>query len=398
MRTSHGVALALSAGLQLATAAPVCTRDDSGLFWVTTYPAEGAEAGSVYTLKLTDSKLEQVAESDACGPYPSWLTQAGDVLYCVNEAWGGDHGNLTALQIGTDNSLTKLSGSETVGGPVNIAIYGKGNALAVADYAGGGVDAFDITDTKAIKLIHSEVYALPGDDLPNPQDSARPHEALLDPTGNYIVLPDLGADRLRVLKLDQTTQNFTDLAPYEFERGTGPRHGAFYVVGDVIYFYVVCELSNLLQGFKVTYQDEGLKFDRFWNSTSHGDQEPLPTNITAAAELHIAPNSNFLTLSSRYENALTYTVANGTEVPSDPLITFSIDNATGELSLVQIAPAGGANPRHFSFNADGSRVASALQNDGRVVIFERDITTGKIGKVVAEADVAGSPNFIGFKQ
>lgn len=84
-------------------------------------------------------------------------------------------------------------------------------------------------------------------------------------------------------------------------------------------------------------------------------------------------------------------------MPSDPLITFAID-AEGQLTHVQTASAGGINPRHFSFNSDGTRVASALQSDGRVVVFERDATTGKIGKVVAEANVAGSPNFVSFKK
>lgn len=67
------------------------------------------------------------------------------------------------------------------------------------------------------------------------------------------------------------------------------------------YFYIVCELSNYLQGFTVTYGDEGLTFERFWNSTSHGDQEPLPTNTTAAAELHIAVSSpEFVLLRSNH--------------------------------------------------------------------------------------------------
>ena len=110
------------------------------------------------------------------------------------------------------------------------------------------------------------------------------------------------------------------------------------------------------------------------------------------------PGGKFLTLSSRLENSLQYTVANGTAVPSDPLITYSIDAASGALTHVQTAPAGGANPRHFSFNADGTRVASALQADGRVIVFERDTATGKIGKAVAEANVEGMPNFVMFKQ
>ncbi|AEO55229.1 hypothetical protein MYCTH_2298860 [Thermothelomyces thermophilus ATCC 42464] len=401
MRTSYGVAFALSAGFRLATAAPVCGGGSaSDLLWVTTYPAGEGAQGKLLTLKLDGSKLEVVAESDTCGPYPSWLTQAGDVLYCVDEAWGGDHGTLHSLKINDDHSFTNLSQHETVGGPVSTVIYGKdGLGLAVADYAGGGIDTFNIADPAAIKLIKSLVYPAPTDGLPDPQNSARPHEAILDPTGEFLVFPDLGADQIRVLKVDKETLEYVEKPSYtDFDRGTGPRHGAFFKSGDKTFFYLVGELSNLLQGFSVAYNDDdSLTFTRIHNSTTHGDDKPLPED-TAAAELWIAPGSNFLTLSSRFESSLEYTVANGTKVPSDPLITFSIDKETGALTHVQSAPAGGINPRHFSFNSDGTRVASALQSDGRVVVFERDPSTGKIGKATAEGDVEGMPNFATFKQ
>jgi 6-phosphogluconolactonase (cycloisomerase 2 family) len=117
-----------------------------------------------------------------------------------------------------------------------------------------------------------------------------------------------------------------------------------------------------------------------------------------ANKSHTQPDNRFLTVSSRNEKTLQYTLANGTAVPSDPLITFAIDPASGALKHVQTAPAGGVNPRHFSFNKDGSRVASALQSDGRVIVFERDVRSGKIGKAVAEANVEGMPNFVMFKE
>jgi len=400
MRTSHGVAFALSAGVRLASAAPVCADGGaSDLVWVTTYPTGTDTAGKLLTLKLDQGKLESVADSETCGPYPSWLTQAGDVLYCVNEAWGGDHGDLYSLKINADNSFTELSSGQTVGGPVSTIVYGTGGkGLAVADYAGGGIDTFNIADPSAIKLIKSNVYPAPTDGLPDPQNSARPHEAILDPTGNFLVFPDLGADRIHVLSVNKDTLEYVEKPSYtNFTRGTGPRHGAFFKSGDKTFFYLACELSNLLQGFTVTYNaDQSLTFGRIYNSTTHGDDKPLPAG-SSAAELWIAPGSKFLTLSSRNEKSLQYTVANGTTVPSDPLITYSINPATGALTHVQTAPAGGVGPRHFSFNGDGTRVASALQADGRVVIFERDTVSGKIGKAIGEADVGGQPNFATFK-
>lgn len=134
-----------------------------------------------------------------------------------------------------------------------------------------------------------------------------------------------------------------------------------------------------------------------YSSSTHGNHEPL-RNTTAGAEIVLSPDHKFLTVSSRLESSLEYTLANGTTVPSDPLITFSIDAESGKLTHVQTVAAGGVNPRNFAFNRDGTRVASALQADGRVVVFERDTASGKIGKAVAETDIPGMPNFVMFKE
>ena len=117
------------------------------------------------------------------------------------------------------------------------------------------------------------------------------------------------------------------------------------------------------------------------------------------------PDHKFLIVSSRGEKLLTipnFDAANSTALPSDPLISYSIDAATGALTLVQTAPAGGVNPRGFSLNKKGSLVVSALQDDNRVVIIERDVKTGKLGKIVAHATVgegAGNgPNYALFNE
>ncbi len=129
MRTT--IAVALSAGYRLATAAPVSSSD---LLYVTTYPIDGTQTGKVLTLKLDQSGLQNLENSDSCGPYPSWLTQADDILYCVNEAWGGKNGDIHALKIADDLSLKSLSTGQTVSGPVSTTIYGDGGrGLAIAD-------------------------------------------------------------------------------------------------------------------------------------------------------------------------------------------------------------------------------------------------------------------------
>ncbi len=110
-------------------------------------------------------------------------------------------------------------------------------------------------------------------------------------------------------------------------------------------------------------------------------------------------------MSSSGENALTFPnfdAANKTALPSDPLVSFAIDGKTGNLTYLQTSPAGGRNPRGFSLNKAGTLVASALQDDNRVVVIERDVKTGLLGKIVAYATVGvgdgNGPNLAIFNE
>lgn len=115
------------------------------------------------------------------------------------------------------------------------------------------------------------------------------------------------------------------------------------------------------------------------------------------------PDQRFVIISSRGENSLTIPAYTGTgTIPSDPIISFAINAGSGQLTLAQIAPAGGRNPRGFSLNKAGNLVASALQDDNRVVVFKRDVKTGKLGAVVATATVGegegNGPNYVLFNE
>jgi 6-phosphogluconolactonase (cycloisomerase 2 family) len=50
--------------------------------------------------------------------------------------------------------------------------------------------------------------------------------------------------------------------------------------------------------------------------------------------------------------------------------------------------AGGSYPRHFSINKAGDMVAVALQMSGNVVIWERNVTTGKIVREIGIGGIA----------
>lgn len=77
--------------------------------------------------------------------------------------------------------------------------------------AGNGINTFDITNPAGILPLKTQAFPVPPDNGTAPQNKARPHEAILDPTGNFLVFPDLGADLLRVMRVDKKTLQYTEL-------------------------------------------------------------------------------------------------------------------------------------------------------------------------------------------
>ncbi|KAI1170359.1 putative isomerase YbhE [Nemania sp. FL0916] len=388
------------------------------LLYVTSY------AGTVTTLDLVEgatTKLETVASTTACGANPSWLAldYSKSFLYCLDEAWGQTLGAVTSFYTHANGSLTPLATAELVAGPVSIAEFGVGGSgLAVASYAGSGIDVVGLAPEGGVQLIQNETYKLekPGP-VPDRQDVPHPHQAILDPTARFILVPDLGADLVRVYQADAGTLKLTPIAPLKVAPGAGPRHAAFKTVLNKTYFYVLTELSNTIIGYEVHYgRNKTLSFSKMFTIPTHGDDREL-VETAAAGEIIVTPQSEeeseaddvpmqkpdgkFLIVSSRWEYSLkipNFDPTNSTEIASDPLITYAIDSRTGSLKKIQEFAAGGSGPRHFSINGDGNRLAVGLQGDGRVAIIERDVRTGLLKDFVATANVEGEVNAVIFSE
>lgn len=60
------------------------------------------------------------------------------------------------------------------------------------------------------------------------QDAPHPHSTLIDPTGKFLLVPDLGADIIRVYSIDSSSGRLTSCSNFTTAPGVGPRHGAFW--------------------------------------------------------------------------------------------------------------------------------------------------------------------------
>lgn len=109
------------------------------------------------------------------------------------------------------------------------------------------------------------------------QDAPHPHGVVVDPTGRFVLVPDLGADVVRVFHVNPLTGLLEPIEPLAVNPGSGPRHGVFWSphgsnsTSSDVYLYLVQELSNELSGFRVTYSENGISFRKIYEGSTYGD-------------------------------------------------------------------------------------------------------------------------------
>ncbi|KAL6409798.1 YkgB [Ilyonectria robusta] len=345
--------------------------------------------GNVTTLSLTkhrhDYALSIIGKTADCGPNPSWLTldRRDRVLYCLDRgASTSTSGSLNSFSVDGDGSLSRVS-------RVQAPLSGVAGAIVTTPLGGRGYVTASYNRSAASVIALGKNGALPGPGplqliLPNitetgpvasRQDRSYLHHVIIDPTNTYIVIPDLGGDRCRVFAYDKhNVAPIVEVGELTAEPGSGPRHGVFRVManGDTFFFHNG-ELSQKVYSYRVKYQRKGLSFTRIFDIPAL--DAGLPATTAPASEIAMSPDHRFLVVSNR-EKSFSASPLFGSG-PSDTLSTFAIKE-DGTLKLVQLTPSGGWLPRQFSFNKAGDKIAVGHQGNQTVVIWKRDVKSGKI--------------------
>lgn len=102
----------------------------------------------------------------------------------------------------------------------------------------------------ALPIIH--LHPLQPGTVPNRQNAPHPHEALLDPTQQYVLSLDLGADvgadLVRVYAIDQTMNLLIAKTLLKTKAGSRPRYAAFSldpIAGQYI-FYLGAKIGSTI--------------------------------------------------------------------------------------------------------------------------------------------------------
>lgn len=300
-------------------------------------------------------------------------------LYATNEVStfnGMPTGSVTAYSIDTPSGDLKMLNAVSSGGtgPAHVGIDPTGKYVFAANYGGGNFAVIPVNSDGSLQQAsdvgtgqgpmygpHVAVNAPLGSFANSGHDAKHVHMATTDPSGKFLLVTDLGLDQLMVFKLDNGKAVPTDQASVRTIPGAGPRHFAFHPNGK--WLYVINE-----EGSSMTF----MLFDPATGKlTPKSTISTLPDNYQGTSytsEVVVAANGKFLYGANRNFNTIA---------------TFSIDQATGDITLIGNEWTRGDYPRVIGIDPSG-QFMYALHSSGR----SDNVTGFKLG-----AD--GKPVFTG---
>jgi 6-phosphogluconolactonase len=324
-----------------------------------------AQSKGIYSVQFDEAsgKLSAptlAAESES----PSFLAlhPTGRYLYAANEHPSGPAnapGTVSAFAV--DGSKLKLINivSSRGAGPCHVAVDRTGHWLFVANYTGGSIAAFPIQANGALGeassfFQHSLTSVEPR------QKGPHAHIVVLSPDNRFLLVADLGGDRVFVYRFDERSGKLTlnDPPAGILPPGSGPRHIAFSRDGKML--YVLSELKDTVTTFRWDASKGALE--------STDTLSALPAGYTgpkSGAEIAVHPSGKFLYSSNRGH---------------DSIAMFAI-GADGKLTAIGHQPTRGKTPRNFNIDPTGKFLLAANQDSSTIAVFRIDEKTGKLAPV-----------------
>ena len=337
------------------------------LLYVGTYTT-GDRSKGIYPLRMArDTGALRMADAPPTATEnPSFLVPApsGRALYAVNEVttYGGrPTGTVSAFARDRESGALTAIGErrESRGAaPCYLSLDRSGRFLFVANYVGGSVAVLPILADGALGDATSSVqHAGRG---PHPQRQTGPHAHCIvpDPANRFVLVADLGIDRVLVYGFDDRAGVLSraPVAEGVLAPGAGPRHLVFHPGGRAV--YVTNELDSTVTTFRYDPATGALAATQ----TVPALGEPF-AGRNAPADVHVHPSGRFLYMSNR---------------GPDSISAFAIDRATLGLRLVQSVSTEGAWPRNFALDPSGRFLLVANQRSDSVVVLRVDPETGRL--------------------
>ncbi len=328
---------------------------------VGTYTSGKSEG--IYVFDFDTNTGEHKLVSTVKASNPSYLAVAPNqkMVYAVTEdaavTKSGTGGGVSSFSF--DNASGKLTpvNEEFSGGkhPCYVAVDKTGKWVFAGNYSSGNVGVFKVEKDGSLEPVHQVVQHKGSGPDKARQEAPHVHSTVLTPDNKYLMVPDLGIDKVMIYRFDKVkgtlksaSQPFAASMP-----GTGPRHFDFHP--NKKYAYLMEEMTGTVVVYK--YNEGTLKKLQRINA--------LPKDFAGdigSADIHVSPDGKFLYCSNRGS--------------ANSLSIFKINSASGKLTLVGHQSTLGKTPRNFNFDPSGKFLLVANQQSDDIIVFLVDHTTG----------------------
>ncbi len=348
----------------------------------------GGYADGIYASHIDPNGKMETPRKVGAQHTPSFLAMHPtlDVVYAVTESgrnetlhppsvvahglrWGSDRKSLEKLE--------RLSEQPVDGDhPCFVSVDGTGKLLAVANYSSGSIALYRL-DREGKIMPHPQIVDHRGTG-PDKERQSSPHAhcAVFDPSNQWLVAADLGADNVFVYRVDH---EHGTLAPSQHPSmttapGSGPRHVSFHPNGR--FAFVINEMNLTLTSATWDSAQGKLTLIESISTVPPG----ISTDGFSTAEVLVHPSGKFVYGSNRGHHSIA---------------AFAFDEAAQRLKLVGIYPTGGKTPRNFRLTPDGKFLLAENQESDTIGSFRVNLETGAL-RSTNESIAQKSPACIKF--
>ena len=332
-----------------------------------------AESIQVYQLDTLKGKLTKITSAKNI-INPSFLTLSpnGKYLYACTDTKTPNAGSVSSFEFNPENKSLTFLNKQSSGGenPVYVSVHKSGKWIVNANYTEGSVSVHPLLENGKIDSLAQNFQYSDGSINKDRQTRSHVHSAVFSPQFDYLFLPDLGADKIRCYRFDETQKQPLMETKNPFTKTdleAGPRHLTFHP--NQKFGYCIEEMAGAISVYN--YDDGTLQ--KIQRIDTHSDKIK---DGFESSDIHISPDGKFL-----------YATNRGKE---NNIAIFSIDE-NGLLKNIGYQSTLGKHPRIFAIDESGNFLIATNVITGNVVVFRRNTETGllkKVGKEVKMENVS----------
>lgn len=337
----------------------------------------GAKSEGLYVLRVDPASGALTVIQRVRSDNPSFvcLHPSQRTLYCALETDdfdGKKQGGLEAWRIDPESGMLTLINRTGSGGhwPCDLNVDASGRHLVAANYGGGNYVVVPIADDGSLGPLSDLHQNLGMGPNAARQEAAHPHCVEFDPARRFIATADLGIDKVQIFGLDAAAGRLDLVSEAAVAPGAGPRHIAFHPGGG--WLYVINELNGTITGFGYAGGRVGAEIQTI---DTVAPDFPGQKNT---GEIKVHPSGRFLYGSNR---------RSADHPQADSIVAYSIDPASGRLTLIEHVTGNVAYPRHFNLDPSGAWLYVNNQKGDSIVQFTIDARSGRLTETGRIADV-----------